>query len=184
MTTADRRPIAQDVGLDASPRVPVCAEESGEHVVEVRMYQGSGEWSLAAVEIPDDADAALGDDVKGIARARALEIAAEARSRAMAPVRAPLRAQGWIGLTQTVPISLRAGRCYLVGAAPGEGIAEIDLWLSDARGAVLASDTGQRQRASLYHCATRTGEATVGVRTPTARGDYVIQMFESREVSP
>lgn len=184
VTSSDHRPLAQDVGLDASPRVPVCAEDSGEYVVEVRMYQGSGEWSLAAVEIPEDVAAGLGDDVKGIARARSLELAAEARSRAMTPVRAPLRAQGWLGLTQSAPLSLRAGHCYLVGVAPGEGIAEVDLWLSDARGAVLASDTGQRQRAALYHCATASGDATVSVRTPTARGDYVIQMFESREVTP
>ncbi len=180
VSSPQRRPIVQDTGLDTRPIVRLCAGATGEHPAEVRMYAGAGEWALGVMEIPTPEGVALGDDVQGIERARALEVALEASRRAMEPMRPPLRGAAWGVNTQPFPVRLRAGRCYVLGAAASETLAALDLWLADERGAVLASDTSERERATVFHCARRDGLATASVRVHGGRGEYVFQVFESR----
>jgi hypothetical protein len=180
VSSPQRRPIVQDTGLDTRPIVRLCASATGEHPAEVRLYAGAGEWALGVMEIPTPEGVALGDDVRGIERARALEVALEASRRAMEPLQRPLRGAVWGVNTQPFPVRLRAGRCYVLGAAASETLAALDLWLADARGAVLASDTSERERATVFHCARRDGLATASVRVHGGRGEYVFQVFESR----
>ncbi len=80
-------------------------------------------------------------------------------------------------------VTLRAGRCYVFGAAGDERVAALDLWLSDETGAVLAADTNERERAVVYHCARRDRAVTANVRTQAGRGEYVFQSFESGSAS-
>ncbi len=176
----DRQPLGHDAAMDARPSVRVCARRNGPHPVEVRMYAGSGEWALGLAEITSTG-VALGDDVTGVVRARALEIAGEAARRRMEPSAPPVRGAPWGLNTLAYPIQLRSGRCYMAGAAASETLAPVEMWLADATGAVLASDTGERERAAIYHCARRDERATVTVRTPGGRGEYVYQAFVSRD---
>jgi hypothetical protein len=172
--------VAQDVALDATPAVRFCAEQRGEHPVEVRMYAGSGAWSVRAVEAPNPRAVMPLVDLDATGRARHRELVLDAESRGMSPVGEAMRGAPWGTLTQTLRLPVQADRCYLVGAAADAAVAAIDVWVSDPAGAVLASDTSERERATVYHCARRAGELMIHVRTATARGSWVLQTF-SRE---
>ena len=178
-----RVPLAQDVGIDARPALRLCAPLSGDYTLDVRMFSGSGEWAVQALEIPASVGHRLGDDVQGVERARALEVAGEAARHAMEPLGDARRGAAWVGPSLPFAVTLRAGRCYVFGAAGDERIAAIDLWLSDETGAVLAADTNERERAVVYHCARRDRAVTANVRTQAGRGEYVFQSFESGSAS-
>lgn len=179
-----RIPIAQDVGLDARPSLRLCAPISGDYTLDVRMFSGSGEWAARALEIPATVPHRLGDDVVGVERARALEIAGEAARHALEPSGDAVRGAAWMGPVLPFAVTLRAGRCYVFGAAGDERVAAIDLWLADETGAVLAADTNERERAVVYHCARRDRAAVANVRAQAGRGEYVFQSFESGSSSP
>lgn len=168
---------AQDVALDATPAVRFCAEQRGEHPVEVRMYAGSGAWAVRAVEAPSPRASVPPADLDATGRARHRELVLEAEARGMSPAGEALRGAPWGSLTQTLRMPVEAGRCYLVGAAADAAVTAIDVWVSDPAGAVLASDTSERERATVYHCARRAGELMIHVRTATARGSWVLQTF-------
>ena len=102
----------------------------------------------------------------------------------MTPLGDALRGAAWMGPVLPFAVTLRAGRCYVFGAAGDERIAAIDLWLSDETGAVLGADTNERERAMVFHCARRDRAVTAHVRTQAGRGEYVFQSFESGSVSP
>lgn len=174
----DGEMIGQDLALDALPAVRFCADRAGAHQVEVRMYAGAGPWSLVALEMPTARSARAPRDLDPVGRARWSEVALEAESRGMEPTGPAIRGVPWGSLSQAVPIQLVAGRCYLAGVAADAHAAAVDLWLAEPSGAVLASDTGERERATVYHCARRTMSATLNVRTPNGRGAWVLQSFE------
>lgn len=169
--------VAQDVALDATPAVRFCAEQRGEHPVEVRMYAGSGAWAARAVEAPMPRASTPLADLDATGRARHRELVLDAESRGMSPTGEPLRGAPWGSLTQTLRLPVQADRCYLVGAAADAAVAAIDVWVSDPAGAVLASDTSERERATVYHCARRAGDLMIHVRTANGRGSWVLQTF-------
>ncbi len=174
----DRQALGHDVGMDAHPSVRVCPWTNGQHPVEVRMFAGSGQWAMSVVEIRPS-EPALPSDIVGVERARAMEIAGDAVRRGFTPMGPPLRGAPWGHAPMIYPIQLRAGRCYLMGAAASDVLTPIEAWLSDATGAVSAADTAERERAVIYHCADRDQRATVTVRAPNGRGEYVYEAFES-----
>ncbi len=179
-----RIPLAQDVGLDARPALRLCAPIAGEYTLDVRMFSGSGEWAVQTLEIPATVPHRLGEDVVGVERARALEIAGEAARRSLEPSADAVRGAAWMGPVVPFAVTLRAGRCYVFGAAGDERVAALDLWLADETGAVLAADTNERERAVVYHCARRDRSAVANVRAQAGRGEYVFQSFESGSSPP
>ncbi|MEZ4393426.1 MAG: hypothetical protein R3A48_20250 [Polyangiales bacterium] len=169
--------VAQDVALDSTPAVRFCPAASGAHGVEVRMYAGAGRWALRALEMPAPVDRAEVRDLDPVGRARHRELVLDAESRGMSSMGAALRGAPWGSLVTTAPLRVEAGRCYLVGAAADAAVAGLDLWIADPLGAVLASDTNERERAAVFHCARRDEALTVHVRTANARGTWVMQSF-------
>ncbi len=175
----DGRPLGQDVGADARPLVRLCPAVDGPHSVDLRMFSGSGEWAFEVFEAPADVPHRLGDDVVGVARARALEVAMEAARRRLSPAGDAVRGGAWLGPAVPFGVTLRAGRCYLFGAAADEEPGLLDVWLAGRDGAVLAADTNERERAMVFHCARRDQRATVNVRVQGGRGEFVYEAFES-----
>lgn len=175
----DRIALAQDFALDAHPAVRFCARTSGIHSVEIRMYAGSGEWGVAALEIPVEGAGLSRQDIQGTARARVYEFMAAARGRGMHPVGEPVRGAGWLGYEDSLPMTVIAGRCYTVSAAPTAGLPAMDLWLARQDGGVLAQDVSARESAEVSYCPSETEEVTVRTRVGTARGEWVLQAFES-----
>lgn len=169
--------VAQDVALDSTPAVRFCPSVAGAHVVEVRMYAGSGRWALRALEMPAPVDRAEVLDLDAVGRARHRELVLDAESRGMSSMGAALRGAPWGSLVTTAPLRVEAGRCYLVGAAADAAVVGLDLWIADPLGGVLASDTNERERAAVFHCARRDEALTVHVRTANSRGTWVMQSF-------
>ena len=99
--------LAQDVGLDARLEVTFCAGYSGAYAVELRLYSGSGEWSLAVAEA---------------------STATAARAEGWAVSMAPLLGSAWIGAEHRLPVTLHAGECYRYAAVAVPGV--VDLWLT------------------------------------------------------
>ncbi len=176
------RPITQDVALDAHPTLRFCAARTGLHRVDLRMFAGSGQWALGAVALPLAASGSLPASVGGVTRARAAELVATALARGMRPSAEPIRGAPWGTFVQGFGMRVRRGRCYLVAAAGAESLPAIDLWLSGPDGALLASDTNERERAMVYHCPDRDAVVTANVRAHTGRGEYVVMTFESGEL--
>lgn len=177
---AERRPVGNDLATDAHPAVRLCPDQSGPHTVEVVMYAGSGQWALGVHEI-EEGHVEIPEDLSGPARARALELGVLAWRRGLAPLGPALRGQSWGSATSTRAYTVREGRCYLFGATAGERNGGVELWASDPSGAVLGADTGERERAQVFHCARRTERVTVSVRPAGGRGDFVFVAFESRD---
>lgn len=175
----DGRSLGQDVASDARPVVRVCPTIEGTHSIDLRMFAGAGEWAFEVLQVPPEVRQQLGDDVSGGIRARALELALEAGRRHMVPMREAIRGGAWLGGTIPFGVWLRAGRCYLFGAAADEAPGLLDVWLAGRDGAVLSADTNERERAMVYHCARRDQRATVNVRVQGGRGEFVYQAFES-----
>lgn len=176
-------PLAQDVALDAHPSLRFCTTRGGAHRVDVRMYAGEGRWALGLATLPEAASAVLPADVVGVARARGAEVAARAFARGMRPLGDAVRGAPWGSYVQGFAVPTRRGRCYLVGAVANESLPALDLWLSSPDGAMLASDTNERERAAVFHCATRDAVLTANVRAHTGRGEYVVMRFEG-EAAP
>ncbi len=164
--------IGQDVGLDARPEVSFCASDSGPHSIELRLYSGSGEWSLALAEAPTPdrllAPGALPDRL----RAAAVAIDASARAEGWAVAMAPLLGSAWIGAEHRVPVILHGGQCYRYAAVATPGV--VDLWLTRPDGAPLAAYTGARSPAQIWACPTRTTRAYLHARTPSGRGEFAL----------
>jgi hypothetical protein len=176
---ADRRPIGNDLATDAHPAVRVCPEDTGVHTAEVVMYAGSGQWALAVEEI-SEGRVQLPEELSGPARARAQELGVLAWRRGLEPLGPALRGQSWGSAISVRSYAVREGRCYLFAAASGERNSGVELWASDPTGAVLGADTGERERALVYHCAPRSGRVTVSVRPAGGRGDFTFAAFETR----
>jgi len=125
----------------------------------------------------------IADAARIVARARGAEVAAQALARGMRPLGDAVRGAPWGAFVQGFAVPTRRGRCYLVGAAGNESLPALDLWLSGPDGALLASDTNERERAVVYHCAARDAVLTANVRAHAGRGEYVVMRFEG-EVAP
>jgi hypothetical protein len=169
------RLVAEDRRSDSRPTVKLCPRRSGAYHALVHMYAGQGSWSLAVLAMDRAID--LPEDVVGLERALALELAGEGRRHGMALMAPPMRGAELGGQELSIPLPLRAGRCYLFGAAAGEPLPSVELSLVDDRGAVVASDTGETPSARVYHCARRDERARVAVRA-SGRGEFVFLALE------
>lgn len=174
--------LGQDVATDSHPVVKICPAISGPHRVQVRMYAGAGRYALATLVMDPAID--LGDDVVGLARAHAFELAAQGRRHGMVLLSPPVRYAVVPGVVASIPVRLRAGRCYLFGAAPSETLSGLSLSLVDDHGAVLSSSTATRSPVRVFHCSQRSLRARVEVRPGGGRGEYVFVPLESRGTTP
>ncbi len=156
------RPVSQDDATDNHPTMRTCPLTSGAHEIQVRMYSGAGDFAIAVLTL--DPPVVLPPDMIGRERANTLELAAEGRRHGMTLMRQPWRAGIAAGLPYAVPIELRAGRCYLFGAAANEQLGGLDVSLVDDHGVVVASDTATREVAHVWHCPTRSQRGRVEVR--------------------
>jgi hypothetical protein len=166
--------IAQDVGLDARPEVTFCASDGGPHMIELRLFSGSGEWSLALAEAPTPdrllAPGALPDRL----RAAAVAIDASARAEGWEISMPPVLGSAWIGAEHRVPVILHGGECYRYAAVTAASPGAVDLWLTRADGALISAYSGARSPAEIWACPTRATRAYLHARTPSGRGEFAL----------
>ncbi len=166
--------VAQDVAVDARPRVAFCAPETGAHAVEVRLFAGSGEWSVAVLEMPRSQTAIEGAEIPEELRAPVALVDADAHETGWSVSMAPWRGAAWLGAELRRPVLLRAGSCYRFAAVTEASLPIIDLWLARADGAVLSTFAGARPPSEVYACATANTRAVLHARAGGGRGSFVV----------
>jgi hypothetical protein len=149
--------VASDVTRRRDAVLKVCPEHAGVYVLDVRMYRGAGNYvvqsfGLAEPHAPPPAG------IEGSTRIPYAELLAQLERRGMhvAPVVwGLLQPEG----TQSIPLKVRAGRCYAVGAVASGDFAggDLDMSLTDESGRLLSADIGPNANPLLYHCAAHDG---------------------------
>jgi hypothetical protein len=149
--------VAADVTRRRDAVVKVCPDRAGVYVLDVRMYRGAGNYvvqsfGLSEPHTPPPAG------IEGGTRIPYSELLAQLEKRGMRVtpvVWGLLQPEG----SQSIPIKVRAGRCYAVSALATQDFAggDLDMSLTDENGRLLAADIGPNPHPLLYHCAQRDG---------------------------
>lgn len=155
------RELDADTALRSSAVVRACEETPAVRRIAVKAYGREGSYALAIVRAPES--------ITTIEALRAAEAEAPFRARGFVP-RESSDAELAEGARQERSIEVAAGRCIAVVAAGGNGIRDVDLVLSDASGATLASDTAPAPYASASACASDRGTLLVTYEVIAFRG--------------
>lgn len=144
------RELDADTSVRSSAVVRACESTPTVRRIAVKAYGREGSYSLAIVRAPES--------VTSVGGLRAAEAEAPFRARGFVPRESSdvelAEGEHHAGDAQVAP-----GRCVAVVAAGGNGVRDLDLVLSDASGATLASDTAPAPYAAASVCAT--SEATL-----------------------
>ena len=177
--------LARDVERDASAVARLCVDDQPAHVVEVRMFQGAGDYRVRAFVLDEQSASPAPAGLAGFARIAYAEAAARMRQRGMAP--RPV-GWGWLGPGErlAMPVRLEAGRCYAFAGAPADETAsgDLDLMLLDDDETLLGRDVGTGNVPLLWHCAERSGIHRVVGRVYGAAGRYLVLIGEDGQGSP
>lgn len=138
------RELDADTSVRSSAVIRACEPSPSVRRIAVKAYGREGSYALAIVRAPESITS-----VEGL---RAAEAEAPFRARGFVP-RASSDAELGEGEHYARSIEVAAGRCVAVIAAGGTGIRDVDLVLSDASGATIASDTAPGAYASASACA-------------------------------
>ncbi len=185
-----------DVARDNRPVVRVCPRSGGQHVVQVRMFDGSGEVIFARYDWPRGIRGPFG--LQGLAYVRFAENVALLEAEgfepddAFVPVRGRFRR---MGETKKHRLRLRGGRCYAVLVVGGDGVRLVRASLRVGGQPVAESLDTLTPFTSVRYCAEQDVRAEVLVSNPSvfdalptqARenlserpGPYVLQLFQQR----
>lgn len=164
-----------DISRARTARVKLCARAPARYVMDVSAFQGEGAYAVAALELSEPA---VSPGISGAARIDFAELNARMRARGFSP---EVLTSGILGQEEqlSVPLSLRAGACYAVGALdssePGNehGSAGLQLGLKAADGSLVALDAATGEAPLLFHCADRDEQlqavVNAGVGRPQSR---------------
>lgn len=155
------RELDSDTALRSSAVVRACETAPAVRRIAVKAYGREGNYALAIVRAPESITS-----VQGL---RSAEAQAPFRARGFVP-REAAEMELAQGDRESHAISVARGRCVAVVAAGGSGIRDVDLVLSDASGATLASDTAPAAHASASACAPAESELLVTYEVVAFRG--------------
>lgn len=150
-----------DTAVRSSAVVRACESAPTVRRIAVKAYGREGSYSLAIVRAPESITS-----VEGL---RAAEAEAPFRARGFVP-RESRDAELVEGESRSRSIEVAPGRCVAVVAAGGTGIRDVDLVLSDASGATLASDTAPAPYAAASACASAEASLLVTYEVVAFRG--------------
>jgi hypothetical protein len=175
---SDGREAAIDGAPGEAGLVHVCPSEAGAgpiapHYLVARSLVGDGAVVLAAFVNPPEEGEGFDGLFEGVlapvapffdAEEALAGVRASMRERGLRPESEPVFATLAEGQARRVPVSLEAGRCYVVAARSGEGVADLDLFLYDEGGAEVARDLGGDARPRIEHCPPQGGRGTLELR--------------------
>ena len=76
-------------------------------------------------------------------------------------------------------VSIPAGRCVAIAAAGGEGVPDVDLYLRDSAGALVASEAGPSAHATVARCAADAAVVLrLEARAPEGTGEVRFATLE------
>jgi hypothetical protein len=175
--------VAADVTRRRDAVVKVCPDKAGVYVLDVRMYRGAGSYVVQSFGLTEPT-APLPAGVEGATRIPYAELLTQLDQRGM---RATPVVWGLLQpeSTQAVPLQLRAGRCYAVGAVTASDFAggDLDMSLVDENGRLFAAEIGPNPSPLLFHCPTRDTRARAILQAHEIRrpARFLLVLGEPRE---
>ncbi|MGD8860568.1 MAG: hypothetical protein PVI30_11200 [Myxococcales bacterium] len=175
--------VAADTTRRRDAVVKVCPEESGLYVLDVRMYQGAGNYVIQAfglIEPTDERPVGMEGGTR-IPYAEMNALLAQRGLRSTPYAWAVLRP----GEPHSLPIDVQGGRCYGIGAVPTPdfGGADLDLSLLDD-GGLRAADIGPNPSPVVYHCAAHDGVVHAVVRGHELRRPGRVLLVLAADAAP
>jgi len=171
------QPVDRDVAEDSRPTVRVCAEESGQYRMQVKMTEGSGNFVYHAYRWPRGTRGPFG--LSGLIYVRLAEVTSLLSVEGFepdanfAPGRGRLRREGQSGRHN---LELPSGNCYAVLVVGGDGVVDLDASLSSGRDEV-ATDGTRNPFPNVRHCATSDERLRLEVEAAGGSGEYFYQVF-------
>jgi len=156
--------IDRDTGVSPTARVRFCPASNSAARVTVKTYGRGGSYALATVRAPAS--------IQALRALRLEEATAELRDR------------GWTGgpgadraLAEGEPLRMnvlvRDGRCTALAVAGDEGVIDVDIFLRDPDGRLLASSSGPEAYAAVARCA-EDGEENMVAEIVAYRGSGTV----------
>ena len=166
LTDASGRPLDRDTGIHPVARVRACTTEPEVVTVTVKSYGRRSAYALATLRAPDT--------IADVQTLRLEEAVAGLRERGYTPVDTlseSLEAGDQFDRT----ISLRPGTCTTIVAAGDLGVEDLDLFVRDLAGDLVASSSGPEPYAAVNRCAPEDGE-TIRFSLVMYRGAGAVQI--------
>jgi hypothetical protein len=189
--------VARDLEDNAEPSLEICPDEAGTYTLEASAYEGAGAIGALVLagplpdDAPDDAEVAAPESVEPPAEGSpasatdpvtsltglASALAGRGYSQPVIVVRDGHIAPGEVRTHEV----LTGPGCAIVLGAAGRPDTDLDLYLSDAAGRPLDSDTGIQPTARVRACAGDPTVLRVTVKSYGRRGGYAIASIRAPE---
>jgi hypothetical protein len=169
--------LDQDVEVDARPIVRVCPEQTGNYTMTVRMYAGAGSFVYAPYRWPRGTRGPF--NLSGLIYVRLGEVTSLLGVEGYEPDPSAAPGQGSLrreGAAARHNIQLEGGQCYAILTVGGQGIANVDLSLSQGSNRIATDDT-RNAFPTVRHCPTQNGRFRLDVTAGGGSGRYFYQVF-------
>lgn len=181
--------VDRDLGVDAEPSIEHCPTTSGLHTVELRAYEGAGAVGVAIFAGPGEARPPEVEVVLKPETSVASEpgLALEALARPLqnrgfgAPLFVSRDAAILPGEVRTHEVVIGPGCGIVAGVASHEGM-DLDLYLADASGREVDSDTAVHSTARVRACRAAPTVLRVAVKAYGGDGSYALAMLPAPAV--
>ena len=169
LQSASGAPLDSDTGVRQTARVNACTEQPTRVHVVVKAYGVAGAYALSLVPAPR----ALAD----VGDLRLEEATARYLARGYRRVNT---SQATLGRSEsfTTPIDLLADTCIAVAVAGDREIGDVDLFLRDETGELVASESGPEPYAAVGRCATRRERLALEVVAYRGGGTITVARLE------
>jgi hypothetical protein len=168
LADASGRELERDTSVQPIARASVCRAAAGVLRATVKAYGLDGRYALAMVPAP-----------RAITTDNALRLD---------EARAPLVARGYRvtqssevalaeGERRALPLSIAAGTCLAIAAAGDSSLRDVDLFLRDADGRLLASESGPAAYASVSRCAQAEEDLVIEVVAYQGAGTVTVEQL-------
>lgn len=179
---AHPRLLASDTTRRREAVSKLCPAESGEHLLEVRMYDGGGPYAIQPLQL-ETPRGTLPAGLTPRTRLGFSELTAHLRRRDMF-----VADHVWTLLpprdSQPTPFQVQGGRCYAFGALGEPDAGPVELGLTDLEGNLIGTDSGLSDAPLVYHCAQRDRTLLAHPRMREARRAEAVLVVVARDGDP
>ncbi len=171
LTSPEGKSVDRDTRVRPTAQVGVCVEESLVYRVVVKSYGQEGRYSLLAMQSPPE--------IRNIQTLRLEQASADVRRRGYAVSRR------WLADLEQGERMVRrldvAEGCFAVAAAGSESVRDVDLFLKDRKGELVASETGPVPWGALGHCVAEPSRFVLELRMYQGEGSVRVHQLASRK---
>lgn len=163
------RELDEDTGMQSVARVSACVTERTPLRVTVKTYGNSASYDLVMLRAPDA--------IREISSLRLDEAEASFRARAYQSV-SQTRFALEEGEHRSVPIVMDRAGCFALAVAGGDGVDDVDMFLRDAAGHLVARESGPASYAAVARCTTAPETLNLELVMYRGAGSVVLDRLE------